>query len=535
VDGTPFGRYRLIELLGRGGMGEVWRAHDTDTDRVVAIKLLPAHFSANEDFQRRFRREAHAAARLNSPHVVPIHYYGEIDGRLYVDMRLIEGRDLQAVLAAGPLAPARAVRIIEQVAEALQAAHEVGLLHRDVKPSNILLDRNDFAYLIDFGIARAADETRLTKSGNMIGTFAYIAPERLGTRAGEDARADIYSLACVLYECLTGHPPFNEDTTAGLLAAHLNTPPPQPSTTQPNVPPQVDQVIATGMAKDPDNRYATTVELADAARDAITTPIPRPEPTVPPEPPPTQKTPSPVTAPMVVHDRPSASPVPPAPRRAAAGRQFPRWVVPIASLAVATALGGGGLAIWQNLRHHPTSALPSSTAPTQVTLPEAPPSDTGCAGHVIARQDINHKSLGTVRLFLLIKQSPDIADHGCIAAVAGNGAVLPGIPIDVLGNLLAFARPVTDATGNAFVTYNPGRHDSVLVLVPTATGFQDIGWSDQHTHRDGRRAYYDAQLEGPGPDGNYVIRTSHNDCIPDCARGTTTTRDLHWNGSDYLP
>ena len=264
VEGTPFGRYR-IELLGRGGMGEVWRAHDTETDRIVAIKVLPAHFSDNEDFKKRFRREAHAAARLNTPHAVPIHHYGEIDGRLYVDMRLIEGRDLQTVLADGPMEPSRAVRIIEGIALALHAAHKVGLVHRDVKPSNILLDDNDFAYLIDFGIARAADETRLTKSGNAIGTFHYIAPERLGTRAEEDARADIYSLACVLYECLTGRPPFDEATMARLVAAHLNTPPPQPSATQPNVPAQFDEVIATGMAKDPDNRYATTVELANAA------------------------------------------------------------------------------------------------------------------------------------------------------------------------------------------------------------------------------------------------------------------------------
>jgi serine/threonine-protein kinase len=182
------------------------------------------------------------------------------------------------------------VRIIEHVALALHAAHKVGLVHRDVKPSNILLDDNDFAYLIDFGIARAADETRLTKSGNMIGTFLYIAPERLGARGEEDARADIYSLACVLYECLTGRPPFAEDTMAGLVAAHLNTPP-QPSTTQPNVPEQIDQVIATGMAKDPDNRYATTVELADAARDAITVPIQRPTPSPAPNPP-TQQAPA---------------------------------------------------------------------------------------------------------------------------------------------------------------------------------------------------------------------------------------------------
>jgi hypothetical protein len=224
---------------------------------------------------QRFRREAEAAAQLNSPHVVPIHNYGEIDGRLYVDMRLIEGRDLQTVLTEGPLEPARAVRIIEGVALALHTAHQVGLLHRDVKPSNILLDRNDFAYLIDFGIARAADDTRMTKSGNTIGTFAYIAPERLEGSGKEDARVDIYSLACVLYESLTGEPPFTDDTMPRLIVAHLSSPPPRPSITRPEVPAQVDEVIATGMAKDPDQRYATTVELADAAREAITDRFPQ--------------------------------------------------------------------------------------------------------------------------------------------------------------------------------------------------------------------------------------------------------------------
>jgi serine/threonine protein kinase len=273
VEGTPFGRYRLVELLGRGGMGEVWRAHDTVTDRVVAIKVLPANLSEDEDFQRRFRREAHAAARLNTPHVVPIYDYGEIDGRLFVSMRLIEGRDLDTVLADGPLDPARAVSIIDQVAKALHAAHKVGLIHRDIKPSNILLDDDDFAYLIDFGIARVADDTRLTRTGSMIGTFAYIAPERLDGRAEEDARADIYSLACVLYEALTGEPPFAGSTTTQLMYAHAHTPPPRPSTTQPDVPAQFDAVIAKGMAKGPDQRYATTIELADAAHNAITTPL----------------------------------------------------------------------------------------------------------------------------------------------------------------------------------------------------------------------------------------------------------------------
>jgi serine/threonine protein kinase len=160
VDGTPFGRYRLVELLGRGGMGEVWRAYDTAINRVVALKLLPANFADDPVFQERFRREAHAAAGLDEPHVVPIYDFGEIDGRLFVTMRLIKGRDLQTVLAGGALSPERAVRIIEQVARALNAAHKVGLVHRDIKPSNILLDDDDFAYLIDFGNARHSTTSR---------------------------------------------------------------------------------------------------------------------------------------------------------------------------------------------------------------------------------------------------------------------------------------------------------------------------------------------------------------------------------------
>jgi Protein kinase domain len=266
-----------MELLGRGGMGEVWRAYDTATNRTVAIKLLPPHLASDSTFVQRFRREAQAAAQLSNPHIIPIHTYGEIDGRLYVDMRLVEGRDLQAVLGGGPLEPGRAVRIIEQVAKALQAAHRIGLVHRDVKPSNVLLDQDDFAYLIDFGIARGADQTRMTGTGTMIGSFHYMAPERFRAREA-DARADIYALACVLYECLTGTPPFPGDSMESQIAAHLTDPPPQPSTTQPSVPADFDAVIAKGMAKDPDNRYATVDEFAGAAQDAITAPIAQPVP-----------------------------------------------------------------------------------------------------------------------------------------------------------------------------------------------------------------------------------------------------------------
>ncbi|OMC09417.1 hypothetical protein A5736_04740 [Mycobacterium sp. SP-6446] len=258
-------------------MGEVWRAYDTVTDRIVALKVLPAHFAADRTFQQRFRREAHAAAQLNDPHVVPIHTYGEIDGRLFVDMRLIEGRDLATVLASGSMPPARAVHIVEQLAHAVYAAHKIGLVHRDIKPSNILLDDNDFAYLIDFGIARAVGETGLTGTDVVMGTLRYMAPERFGVGQA-DARSDIYALACVLYECLTGGAPFPGDSIEQQVAGHLSAPPPRPSDS--GAPPAFDAVIATGMAKDPDRRYATPVEMARAARDAITMPMRLPDPTV---------------------------------------------------------------------------------------------------------------------------------------------------------------------------------------------------------------------------------------------------------------
>ncbi len=269
MEGTPFGRYRLVELLGRGGMGEVWRAYDTAIDRIVALKVLPANFADDQVYQERFRREAHAAASLDEPHVIPIYDFGEIDGRLFVTMRLVEGRDLQTLLAEGPLQPARAIGIIDQIASALNAAHRIGLVHRDVKPSNILIAENDFAYLIDFGIARAIGETALTSAGAVIGTWAYMAPERIST-GHSDPRGDTYALACVLYECLTGSQPYPGSSMEQQITAHLTKPPPRPSALRHDLPSELDTVIATGMAKNPDARYPTVSELAEAARAAIT-------------------------------------------------------------------------------------------------------------------------------------------------------------------------------------------------------------------------------------------------------------------------
>jgi serine/threonine protein kinase len=271
VEESSFGRYRLFKLIGQGGMGHVYRAFDNVTDRTVALKVLPPHLSDDHSFQQRFRHEAHAAARLTDPHVVPIHGYGEIDGRLYLDMRLIEGQDLGQILKGRhkPLDPALAVLYIEQVAEALDAAHTAGLIHRDVKPSNILITARDFVYLIDFGIARAADQTRVTSTGLAVGTFAYMSPERLTSDGSAEASSDIYALTCVLYECLTGRPPFDGESVEQQIAAHLMTPPPRPSDSEANPPVGFDAVIERGLAKDPSDRYQTALELADAARAAL--------------------------------------------------------------------------------------------------------------------------------------------------------------------------------------------------------------------------------------------------------------------------
>ncbi|WP_374614028.1 serine/threonine-protein kinase, partial [Gordonia sp. (in: high G+C Gram-positive bacteria)] len=262
--GTTLGPYRIDRLLGRGGMGEVYEAYDTVRERRVALKLLPPHLVHDKDFRERFERESKTAAKLSDPHVIPIHDWGEKDGVLFIDMRLVDGQDLRKLLAAGPLPAARAVAILGQVASALDAAHRNGLVHRDIKPDNILVDADDFAYLVDFGIAQGASDSRLTQIGTALGTLAYMAPERFGDDPAGPS-SDNYALACVLYESVTGQTPYPVKTDQGLMAAHITKEPPTMGG-------PLDPVIARGLAKDQAQRYPTARELIRAAASALTEP-----------------------------------------------------------------------------------------------------------------------------------------------------------------------------------------------------------------------------------------------------------------------
>ena len=261
--GTTFAGYRVESLLGRGGMGVVYRAWDLSLERPVALKLIAPELAEDERFRARFLREPRLAASLDHPGVVPIYEAGEWKGQLYLAMRFVEGSDLKSVLERdGTLPPERTLVLLAQVADALDAAHRRELVHRDVKPANVLLDDDGHAYLTDFGITKQLGGVS-TDTGRVVGTLDYIAPEQI---RGEDVdgRTDGYALGCVLYECLAGTPPFRRATEAETLWAHMQD---EPSALPDH--PSLAPVIRKGLAKDRDDRYGTCAELVDAAASAL--------------------------------------------------------------------------------------------------------------------------------------------------------------------------------------------------------------------------------------------------------------------------
>jgi predicted Ser/Thr protein kinase len=306
--GQTVAGYRIEGPLGHGGMGVVYLAEHLRLGRKVALKILAPHLAADDNFRQRFIRESQLAAAIDHPNIVPIYDADETDGMLYIAMRYVEGHDLGALLEAkGRLGAARTISLLEQVAGALDAAHERGLVHRDIKPANILIaEPGGRVFVSDFGAAKETTGPGLTRTGLFIGTVSYAAPEQIEGRPVGPA-TDIYALGCVLFQCLSGGPPYEQESEAAVIYAHLREPPPSLSAARDDLPAAFDSVIATAMAKDPDDRYATATALVAAARAAFAdrrpaagptlaaapATVPAPQPTQPPPPVPTVEAPAP--------------------------------------------------------------------------------------------------------------------------------------------------------------------------------------------------------------------------------------------------
>lgn len=263
--GEPFGDYELLEEIGRGGMGVVYKARQRSLDRVVAVKMILAGHLASPEHVRRFLDEARAAARLRHPNVVPIHEVGQCAGQHYFTMEYIEGRSLQEHLSAGPMDIETALCIIEQVARAVAYLHHHGMVHRDLKPSNIILDSRSVPYVTDFGLAKVtASDARTTLSGTIVGTPSYMAPEQAaGYSSQAGPAADVYSLGAILYEMLTGTPPFREQSALDTLLQVLSRDPAPPRSLNRHIPPALELVCMKCLAKSPEARYPSAQALVD--------------------------------------------------------------------------------------------------------------------------------------------------------------------------------------------------------------------------------------------------------------------------------
>ena len=398
------GRYRRGEVIGRGGMSTVYRATDLALDRIVAVKVaMDPLLERDPIYAARFKREARAAAAVNHPGVVTVFDAGADGPTRYIVMEYVEGRSLAEILRdTRPLEPARAARIAEQIADTMAAAHAAGIVHRDVKPGNVMVTAADRVKVLDFGIARTSDSVTLTQTASVLGTAPYMAPEQaMGNPA--DARSDIYSLGCVLYEMLTGQPPFMADVPAAVLHQHVRVAPRPPITLNPAVPPALDALVLDMLAKDPRGRPQTAAEVRDRLLDseggppteptgllpaaevvaaaAVAAEVPQvatvaQAATAPPAPPAATVPPDPVAA---------TGPLPPPRRRSAPWGVLAVVALLLLGAAVAYALASGGSSQSTSSASHSTApATHSSTlsspeatsAPTSTTSTSTPSTST---------------------------------------------------------------------------------------------------------------------------------------------------------------
>jgi serine/threonine protein kinase len=346
--GTEIAGYRIESVIGRGGMSVIYLATQIRLGRRVALKLLSAELAEDERFRDRFVRESHLASEINHPNIIPIFDAGEDGPYLYIAMRYVDGPSLRELLRRqGPLSVGRLIYIVEQIASALDVAHAAGLVHRDVKPANILLEEaSDHAFLTDFGVAKRTTARGLTQTGLIVGTFEYLAPEQIEALP-VDARTDVYGLGCLVFECLTGSLPFDRESEVAIMHAHLAAAPPNVTQHRPDLPMALNDVIAKALAKAPDDRFQSCGELATALRAAALRTSTRAV-DVPPE---AAVTYPPAAEPVLVPELAPASavaapPTPPADANGSPGR--PRWRGPAlvgACVVAAAVLGAGGYAL----------------------------------------------------------------------------------------------------------------------------------------------------------------------------------------------
>ena len=538
--GETFAGYRVLRLLGSGGMGEVYLVQHPRLPRREALKVLRQELSSDASFRERFIREADLAAGLRHPHIVGVHDRGEDDDHLWIAMDYIDGTDAAQLMeqqypAGMPVEIA--APIITAVASALDYAHKKGFLHRDVKPANIIVADADGddpnVYLADFGIARPLDDISGVTTTNMtVGTVAYAAPEQL---MGEqmDGRADQYALAATTYHLLTGMQPFPHSNPAVVISRHLNAPVPAVSDARTDLA-SLDSILGAALAKNPNDRFgccsdfarAFTETAAPQGRRAAAAPT--------------------ATAPVARKPKPGDA--------ADASSSVLRRRIGVSIAAVLILLGVFGV-LWRPWQNPQTStiATPSSSAPTTssptgtvpaVVLSDEPPANSGCSGAVIGHSDVKHPQLGMVRVFLFFDRS--LRTAGCALPVTETGKVLPTIGVNAfVGNGFGFANPATDSTGNMFIKYRDASNGNyadggVVVLIPNADGFENVvsytkmQQAGGDAYMTGVNDYYSVELIGP-VDGAYAIRQTANTCEPDCASGNLTVRDLHWDGSRYVP
>jgi DNA-binding beta-propeller fold protein YncE len=450
LSSAHFAGYQVEAVAGRGGMGIVYKATQLGLDRPVALKVVATGLLGDPRVRERFLRESRAAAAIEHPNVIPIHAYGEHEGRAYIAMRFVDGDDLrERVAASGPLAPAQAATIVAHVAGALDAAHDAGLVHRDVKPANVLLGAHDQVYLSDFGLARhALSDERLTAPGGWVGTMDFMSPEQIrGERV--DGRADIYALGCVLHYALTGQVAYPRETDEARLWAHLHAAPPEPSRLAPGVPAEFDDVVRRALEKRPEERPASAGELGIAALDAAagTATVARPK--------------------RVPRARPRR-------RRAATAVTWPdapragRGRVAVAAAAAAAAAAGAIAAVlFANgaADPSPTSSTPPRPATIAATTPTAKP---GRKEHVVPAPHVVRKIHVGMR-----PVNVEVADGSAWVASTGT-PWLDRVALDGTrrrhGPRLGFGiTDITDRRGELWVTVAVARQ---VVRVRAATGHQ---------------------------------------------------------------